>query len=126
MDASLHTGHPVACAAGIATLDIYEEEGLFTRAATLADTWQAAIHSLKGLPHIIDIRTLGLVAGIELESQPDARGARAYDAFVDCFQNGVLVRVTGDIIALSPPLIAQPSHIDEIVTKLADVLRRVR
>jgi beta-alanine--pyruvate transaminase len=120
-----YSGHPVACAAGIATLDIYEEEGLLTRAAGLTDAWQDAIHALKGLPHVIDIRTIGLIAGIELESRPAAAGARAYDAFVDCFQNGVLIRVTGDIIALSPPLIARPSHIDEIVTKLAAALRRV-
>ncbi|MEK0086156.1 aspartate aminotransferase family protein [Benzoatithermus flavus] len=120
-----YSGHPVACAAGIATLEIYEEEGLLTRAAELAGAWQDAIHALKGLPHVIDIRTIGLVAGIELESRPGAAGARAYNAFIDCFQNGVLIRVTGDIIALSPPLIAEPSHIDEIVTRLTAALRRV-
>jgi beta-alanine--pyruvate transaminase len=120
-----YSGHPVACAAGIATLDIYEEEGLLTRAAGLAGAWEDAVHALKALPHVIDIRTIGLVAGIELEPRPGAAGARAYEALVDCFQNGVLIRVTGDIIALSPPLIAEPSHIDEIVIRLADALRRV-
>lgn len=120
-----YSGHPVACAAGLAVLDIYEGEGLFTRAAELQMKWDDAIHSLKSAANVIDIRTIGLIAGIELDPRPGAPGARAYDAFLDCFQNGVLIRVTGDIIALSPPLIVQPSHIDEIVAKLADALRRV-
>ncbi|WP_022710300.1 aspartate aminotransferase family protein, partial [Pseudochrobactrum sp. AO18b] len=100
-----YSGHPAACAAGIATLDIYAEEGLLTRAAELADDWQEAIHSLKSAKNVIDIRTLGLVAGIELSSRDGAVGARAYDVFTDCFRKGLLIRVTGDVIALSPPLI---------------------
>src|SRR5690606_30523293 len=94
-----YSGHPVACAAGIATLDIYRDEGLLTRAAALEDDWQTAIHALKGMPHIIDIRTIGLIAGIELAPRDGAPGARAYDVFVDCFEKGLLIRVTGDIIA---------------------------
>ncbi len=120
-----YSGHPVACAAGIATLDIYADEGLLTRAATLAPLWEEALHSLKGAPHVIDIRTIGLVAGVELASRPGAVGARAYEAFTDCFEKGLLIRVTGDIIALSPPLICEPSHIDEIVTLLRAALGRV-
>jgi beta-alanine--pyruvate transaminase len=120
-----YSGHPVACAAGIATLDIYADEGLLTRAATLAPLWEEALHSLKGAPHVIDIRTIGLVAGIELASRPGAVGARAYEAFVDCFEKGLLIRVTGDIIALSPPLICEPSHIDEIVSLLRAALGRL-
>ncbi|HEV7257028.1 MAG TPA: aspartate aminotransferase family protein [Bosea sp. (in: a-proteobacteria)] len=120
-----YSGHPAACAAGIATLDIYAGEGLLTRAASLAPLWEEALHSLKGAPHVIDIRTIGLVAGIELASRPGAVGARAYDAFVDCFEKGLLIRVTGDIIALSPPLICEASQIDEIVSLLRGALGRL-
>ena len=120
-----YSGHPVACAAGLATLDIYEREGLLTRAATLEDEWHDAIHSLKTSPNVIDVRTIGLVAGIELAPGPNAPGARAYDVFVDCFQRGLLIRVTGDIIALSPPLIVEAAHIYELVETLALSLSKV-
>ncbi|HEX7120912.1 MAG TPA: aspartate aminotransferase family protein, partial [Gemmatimonadaceae bacterium] len=110
-----YSGHPLACAAGLATLRLYREEGLFERAASLAPYWEEAVHSLRGLPHVIDIRNLGLVAGVELESRPDAPGARALDLLADCFQNGLLIRVTGDIIALSPPLIIEKAEIDRLV-----------
>ena len=119
-----YSGHPVASAAGIATLEIYEEEGLLTRAASLTDTWQEALHSLKGLRHVVDIRNLGLVGAIELASRDGAPGARAYDIFVDCFQKGLLIRVTGDTIALSPPLIIESSEIGSIVSILGDALKR--
>ena len=119
-----YSGHPVACAAGIATLEIYEEEGLLTRAAELADYWQDALHSLKGIPHVVDIRNLGLVGAIELAPRDGAPGTRAYDVFVDCFKTGLLVRVTGDIIALSPPLIVEKSQIDLIVSTIGDALKR--
>jgi beta-alanine--pyruvate transaminase len=119
-----YSGHPAACAAGLATLDIYQDEGLLTRAATLTDHWQEALHSLRGLPNVIDIRALGLLAGIELAPRPDAPGARAHAIFTDCFERGLLIRVTGDIIALSPPLIVEPAQIDQIVSILRDVLRR--
>jgi beta-alanine--pyruvate transaminase len=120
-----YSGHPAACAAGLATLEIYEEEGLLTRAAGLAETWAEAMHSLRGLPNVIDVRTIGLIAGIELSPRPDAMGARAYDVMVDCFGRGLLIRVTGDIIAFSPPLIIEPAQIDQIVSTLGDALRRV-
>ncbi|ATE66242.1 aspartate aminotransferase family protein [Rhizorhabdus dicambivorans] len=120
-----YSGHPVACAAGLATLDIYRQEGLLTRGADIAPKWRDAMHSLAGLPHVIDIRTIGLVAGIELASRDGAIGARAHDLFVDCFERGLLIRVTGDIIALSPPLIIEPDQIDQIVTTLADGLKRL-
>jgi beta-alanine--pyruvate transaminase len=119
-----YSGHPAACAAGLATLDIYAAEGLLTRAASITEQWQDAVHSLKGLPNVIDIRALGLVAGIEISSRPDAPGSRAYDIFLDCLENGVLIRVTGDIIALSPPLIVEPSHVDQIITTLGNALKR--
>jgi beta-alanine--pyruvate transaminase len=118
-----YSGHPLACAAAMATLDIYESEGLFERARTLSPYWEEALHSLKGLPYVIDIRNLGMVGGIELESIPQQVGARAYQCFVKCFEQGLLIRVTGDIIALSPPLIVQRSQIDQIVATLSQVLK---
>jgi beta-alanine--pyruvate transaminase len=120
-----YSGHPVACAAAIATLDLYAEEGLFERAQALAPYWQEAVHSLRGLPHVIDIRNLGLVAGIELESLPGKPGARGFDCFRRCFLAGLLVRVTGDIIALSPPLIINKSQIDQLIEILAQVLKQL-
>ena len=121
-----YSGHPAACAAGLATLDIYRDEGLLTRAAELQADWHEAMHSLKGLPHVIDIRTIGLIAGIELSSRDGAVGARAYDVFVDCFEKGLLIRVTGDIIAFSPPLIAEKKHFEEIVSVLGEALKRAQ
>ncbi len=120
-----YSGHPVASAAGIATQDIYAEEGLLTRGAGLADEWADAVHGLRGLSHVIDIRTIGLIAGIELTPRPGAPGARAYDVFVDCFQRGLLVRYTGDIIALSPPLIVEGEHIASMVATLGEAIERV-
>ena len=119
-----YSGHPAACAAGLATLDIYRDEGLLTRAGALQDDWHAAMHALKGLPHVIDIRTIGLIAGIELQPRDGAPGARAYDVFVDCFEKGLLIRVTGDIIAFSPPLIAEKAHFEELVSILGEALQR--
>jgi beta-alanine--pyruvate transaminase len=120
-----YSGHPAACAAGLATLDIYKREGLLTRGAALAKDWREMIDGLKALPHVIDIRTVGLIAGIELQSRPGAPGARAYETFVKCFADGLLVRVTGDIIAMSPPLILERSHIETIVAKLGNAIRQV-
>jgi len=113
----------VACAAGIATQQIYQREGLLTRAAEIADYWADAVHSLKGLPHVIDLRNLGLIGAIELESIPGKPGARAFDVFVRAFESGILIRTTGDIIALSPPLIIEKSHIDELFDKIGAALR---
>jgi len=120
-----YSRHPLAAAAGLATLDLYRDEGLYERAASLAPYWEDALHSLRGLPHVIDLRNLGLVAGIELEPRAAQPGARAFDAFVDCFSRGLLVRVTGDIVALSPPLIAERMHVDEMFGVLADMLERL-
>ncbi|MBB3810565.1 aspartate aminotransferase family protein [Pseudochelatococcus contaminans] len=119
-----YSGHPAAAAAGLATLDIYESEGLLTRGADLAQEWEDAIFTLKDAPNVIDIRTIGLVAGIELSSRPGAVGARAYDVFVDAFKKGLLIRVTGDVIALSPPLIIEREQIGEIVSVLGDAIKR--
>ncbi|MCG5249331.1 aspartate aminotransferase family protein [Methylorubrum extorquens] len=120
-----YSGHPVASAAGIATLSIYAEEGLLTRAASLSEDWASAVHALHDARHVIDIRTIGLIAGIELRSRDGAPGARAYEVFVDCFERGLLVRVTGDIIALSPPLIIDREQISSAVATLADALDRL-
>ncbi len=119
-----YSGHPVACAAGLATLDIYAQEGLLTRAAALSEDWTSAFHDLRDRRNVIDIRTLGLIAGIELEPRPGAPGKRAYDVFVDCFQRGLLIRVTGDIIALSPPLIIEPTQIGEMAEVLGAAIDR--
>jgi beta-alanine--pyruvate transaminase len=121
-----YSGHPLACAAAMATLDVYENEGLFERAASLAPVWEEAVHSLRGLPHVIDVRQIGLVAGIELEARPGAVGARAMDCMVDCFFNrDLLVRTTGDTIALSPPLIIDESEIERLIERLGDAIRDV-
>jgi beta-alanine--pyruvate transaminase len=120
-----YSAHVLACAAALATLDTYEEDGIFAHAAEMSPYFEEAVHSLKGLPHVIDIRNLGIVAGVELAARPGAIGARAYDVFTACYNAGLLVRVTGDIIALSPPLIAERKHIDEIVGILGDVIKAV-
>jgi len=119
-----YSAHPLACAAGMAALDIYAEEDLFGRARSLSGYFGDAAHGLQGARHVIDIRNLGLVAGIELEPRSGAPGARAMAVFHRCFDEGLLVRVTGDIIALSPPLIVERAQIDEIFAKIADVLAR--
>jgi beta-alanine--pyruvate transaminase len=118
-----YSGHPLAAAAGLATLEVYRTEGLFERAASLAPYWEEALHSLRGLPHVIDIRNLGLVGGIELESRAGAPGSRAFDIFVDCFNRGLLIRTTGDIVALSPPLIIEKRQIDELVGTLGAAIK---
>ena len=120
-----YSGHPVACAASLATLDIYEQEGLFQRAHELSGYWEEAVHSLKGLPHVIDIRNLGLVAGIELAAIPGKPGDRGFDCFLRCYEKGLLTRTTGDIIALSPPLIIEKHHIDQMIGMLTDVLKEL-
>ncbi|WP_439817656.1 aspartate aminotransferase family protein [Zavarzinia sp. CC-PAN008] len=120
-----YSGHPLACAAALATLDVYRDEGLFERAAEMAPKWEAALHSLRGLPHVIDIRNIGLMGAIELEGRPGAPTARAYDAMVDAFNNGLLLRTTGDTIAMSPPLIVEDSQIEFIVETLTAILKRL-
>ena len=117
-----YSGHPLACAAGLAALDLYAREGLFERAAELAPYWEAAAHGLRGRRHIVDIRTIGLVAGIELEPRPGAPSARAMELFHRAFDAGLLVRATGDIIALSPPLIVEKAQIDQMFGMLGELL----
>jgi beta-alanine--pyruvate transaminase len=118
-----YSAHPTACAAGLAALGIYQREGLLTRAKQLAPYWEEAAHAMRGLPHVIDVRNYGLIMGLELEPIAGRPGARGYEVFTRCFERGVLVRLTGDIIALSPPLIVEPAQIDEMFGTLSAVLR---
>ena len=122
-----YSSHPLACAAGLATLETYREEGLLTRGSTaIGQTFAKAVHALREMPNVIDIRSIGLVAAVELAPRADGPGKRAYDVFVDCFERGVLLRTTGDIIAMSPPLIIEPAHVERIVSTLGDALKRVK
>ncbi len=120
-----YSGNPVACAAGIATLDTYEDEGLLTRAAELDQHWQEALHGLRDLPHVIDIRNMGLIGAVELQGIDGQPGKRAFDAFLKAYEAGILIRVTGDTIAMSPPLIISKAQIDELIGKLAEVLKAI-
>jgi beta-alanine--pyruvate transaminase len=118
-----YSGHPLAAAAAIATLELHRAEDLPGRARAIEPAWQEAAHSLRGLPNVIDIRDIGLIAGIELAPRPGKPAQRALDVFRRCFDDGVLVRVTGDIVALSPPLIVERHHVDRLFGTLADAIR---
>ncbi len=118
-----YSGHPVACAAGLASLAAFRDEGVLDNARSLASYWEDAVHSLRQAPHVIDIRNMGIAAAIELAPLEGRPGARAFDIFRRAFEEGVLIRVTGDTIALSPPLILQKAHIDELIGKLGDLLK---
>ena len=120
-----YSAHPSAAAAAIATLDIYKRERLFERAKELSGAFEDAVHELRSAPYVKDIRNLGLVAGVELEPRADAPGARAYEVFLKCFEAGVLVRYTGDILAFSPPLIIDEQQIEQIFATVGDALRQV-
>ena len=117
-----YSGNPIAAAAGLATLDTYREEGLFERAAALAPVWAEALHSLRDSPRVIDVRNEGLIGAVELEPIAGQPTKRAFQAFLDAYDAGILIRTTGDIIALSPPLIISKAEIDELFDKLRDVL----
>ncbi len=118
-----YSGNPIASAAAIATLDTYKEEGLFQRAAELEFYWQEALHSLRGLPNVIDIRNMGLIGAVELQPIEGQPTKRAFDAFLRAYDKGILIRTTGDIIAMSPPMIISKTEIDTLIGTLADVLK---
>jgi len=120
-----YSGNPIACAAALGTLDTYKEEGLLTRGEELAPYWEDALHSLKGEPHVIDIRNIGLIGAIELAPIPGSPTKRAFSAFVKAFERGALIRTTGDIIALSPPLIITKGQINELIDHVREVLRSI-
>jgi beta-alanine--pyruvate transaminase len=121
-----YSAHPLACAAGLATLDVYRDEGLFARARDLEPKWADALMSLKGLPNVLDIRQVGLTGAIDLASRPDAVGARAFEAMERSFHEfGMMVRITGETLAVTPPLILSEDQIGEIVDKLGKVIKAV-
>jgi beta-alanine--pyruvate transaminase len=120
-----YSGHPLACAAGLGTLDTYADEGLLTRGAALEKHFEDGLHSLKTAPHVIDARNVGLMGAVELEARPGKPGARAYEAFLKCFDAGVLVRYTGDVLAFSPPLIVEKAQIERIFDTVREALKTV-
>lgn len=120
-----YSGHPVACAAAIATLNLFKEENLFERAGQMGKLLGDAMHGgLKGLPNVVGIRALGLAAAVEMSPLAGAPGKRAYDIFMDCFHHGVLVRPAGENIVICPPFIVEPAHIERIVTVVGDAIRK--
>ncbi len=120
-----YSAHPIACAAGLAAQKIYRGEGLFERAKAMAPYWADAVHALKGRKNVVDLRAYGLVAGIELAPRAGAPGARGYDAMVAAFNAGLLVRITGDTIAMSPPLVIERKDVDRIFETLAGIIDRL-
>ena len=120
-----YSGHPVACAAAVATLDLLKEEDLIARAGVMGKALGDAMHSaLKGLPNVVGIRTLGLAGAVELSGIAGAPGKRAYEVFLDCFHHGTLVRAAGENLVLCPPYIVEQGHIDELVGTLAAAIKR--
>jgi beta-alanine--pyruvate transaminase len=120
-----YSGHPVACAAAVATLKLFQEENLFQRAGEMGKKLGDAFHAtFKGLPNVVSIRSLGGAAAVELAPIAGAPGKRAYNVFLDCFKHGALVRPAGDVLVIAPPYIAEASHIDRLVNTLADAIRR--
>ncbi|MGZ5035430.1 MAG: aminotransferase class III-fold pyridoxal phosphate-dependent enzyme [Usitatibacter sp.] len=117
-----YSAHPLACAAGIATLQLYKDEDLFARAARMAPALERAVHSLKGTRHVVDIRNQGLVGAIELAPRAGSPGARGFEAYLRCYEKNVLVRSTGDVLAIAPALIVEETHLDQIVSTLREVL----
>ena len=120
-----YSGNPIASAAGIATLETYKEEGLFERAAEIAPYWEDALHSLRGLPHVIDVRNLGLIGAVELDPIAGEPTKRAFSAFLAAYDKNILIRTTGDIIAMSPPLMITRAQIDTLIGTLAEVLKKL-
>ncbi|MBL0143530.1 MAG: aspartate aminotransferase family protein [Betaproteobacteria bacterium] len=120
-----YSAHVLACAAGVATLQLYKDEDLFARARKMAPVLEEALHALKGTRHVIDIRNCGLAGAVELESRAGAPGARAFDTYLGCWEKGLLVRQAGETVCFSPALIVEESHIAEMVGTLRTVLQGV-
>jgi beta-alanine--pyruvate transaminase len=118
-----YSGHPLACAAAIGALDTYEDEKLFDRANTLGTSFEHGVHSLKGLPNVVDCRNLGLIGAVELAPRSGDPGARGFDAFERCWEKGVFVRPVGDSLAFCPPLIVEQKHLDQMFGTVAEVLK---
>jgi beta-alanine--pyruvate transaminase len=119
-----YSSHPLACAAGLATLETYADESLLTRAGQLSGYFAEQLHSLRGLPNVIDVRNYGLVGGVELSPIAGEPTKRAFSIFLDCYDKGVMLRTTGDIVAVSPPLIIEREQIDRIVDTLRGAIQR--
>ncbi len=119
-----YSAHPLACAAGLGTLETYADDALLTPSQAIQDCFAKGVHSLRGLPHVIDTRTIGLVGAIEMSPMAGEPTKRAFNAFLDCFDQGVLIRTTGDIIALSPPLIVEPAHVDQFISAIGAAIKR--
>jgi beta-alanine--pyruvate transaminase len=120
-----YSAHPVACAAGLGTMQVYEEEGLLTRVGEIAKYWEDAAHSLRDCPNVIDIRNIGLIAAIELAPRPGAPGARGLETHIKAFEKGSYIRSTGDVLAFAPPLIIQKAEIDQLFATAREILRTV-
>lgn len=120
-----YSAHPLACAAAIAALDVYREQGLFERARRLAPVWEEAVHALEGAPHVIDIRNIGLLAAIDLQPRPDAPGARGAECATRCLEDGILIRSSGDTLVLSPPLIITEPQIEQVFASIGSALEQV-
>ncbi|HLT79342.1 MAG TPA: aminotransferase class III-fold pyridoxal phosphate-dependent enzyme, partial [Ferrovibrio sp.] len=120
-----YSAHALACAAGLATLDLYRDEGIFENAKALSPYWEDAVHSLKGTKNVVDLRNIGIMAGVELAPREDGPGKRGYEVFVKAYEMGLVARVTGDTLALSPPLILNKGHIDEIFDILKKAIEAV-
>ncbi|MGB1109209.1 MAG: aminotransferase class III-fold pyridoxal phosphate-dependent enzyme, partial [Gammaproteobacteria bacterium] len=120
-----YSGHPLASVAALATLDAYEQDGMFENAEAMSTPLADAVHALKGQPHVIDIRSIGLVAAIEMQARPGAPGARGFEVMKAAWEKGLMVRFTADILAISPPLIVDQGQIEQIFDTLAECLREV-
>jgi beta-alanine--pyruvate transaminase len=121
-----YSGHPLAAAACLATLDVYREEGLFERARAMEPMWADAVMSLKGEPNVVDIRTVGLVGAVDLAPRADGVGKRAFEAMDRLFrEEGLMVRTAADTIAFSPPLIITEDQVEELIGKLRRAIRAV-
>jgi beta-alanine--pyruvate transaminase len=118
-----YSSHPVACAAGLGTMEVYEEEGLLTRVGELAKYWEDAAHAMRDCPHVVDIRNIGLIAAIELAPRPGAPGARGLETHIKAFEKGAYIRSTGDVLAFAPPLIIQKAEIDQLFGTAREILR---
>ena len=118
-----YSAHPVACAAGLGTMEVYEEEGLLTRVGELAKYWEDAAHAMRDCPNVVDIRNIGLIAAIELAPRPGAPGARGLETHIKAFEKGAYIRSTGDVLAFAPPLIIQKAEIDQLFGIAREILR---
>ena len=120
-----YSGHPVACAAAIATLNLFKQENLFERAGQMSVVLGDAMHSaFKGLPNVVGIRSLGLAGAVELAPVTGLPGKRAFDIFMDCFHHGVLVRPAAENIVICPPFIVEKEHIDRIINVVSDAIKK--